>query len=116
MRRRGAKRSKSTFFLGLLTAALAVIFSVVVSLWAGAVSLWACTLAAVVSAPLSMIIGVLNIIDGSGAYGSAIIALSIGFCVAAVILFYASLYATKGMCALTRKSIEVGASIKDSLF
>ena len=103
-------------WLPILISALAVIFSVIVSLWAGAVSLWACTLAAVVSAPASMIIGVLNIIDGSGAYGSAIIALGIGFCVAAVILFYVSLYATKGMCALTKKSLEVSASIKDSLF
>ena len=102
-------------WLPILISALAVIFSVVVSLWAGAVSLWACTLAAVVSAPLSMIIGVLNIIDGSGAYGSAIIALSIGFCVAAVILFYVSLYATKGMCALTRKSCETIGSIKEAL-
>ena len=102
-------------WLPILISALAVIFSVIVSLWAGAVSLWACTLAAAVSAPASMIIGVLNIIDGSGAYGSAIIALGIGFCVAAVILFYVSLYATKGMRALTRKTFDALVYVKNSL-
>ena len=103
-------------WLPILISLFAVVLSAIASLWAGVISLWACTLAAVVSAPLSVVVGVLNIIDGSAVYGSAIIALGIGFCVAAVILFYVSLYATKVMCALTRKSVQVGASIKDSLF
>ena len=106
----------SPVWLPILAVLIVAVISIAASLWAAVISLWACTLAAVVSAPLSVVVGVLNIIDGSAAYGSAIIALGIGFCVAAVILFYASLYATKGMLALTRKSIQVGASIKDSLF
>lgn len=106
----------SPVWLPILAVLIVAVISIAASLWAGVASLWACFVAAVVSAPLSVVVGVLNIIDGSGAYGSAIIALGIGFCVAAVILFYASLYATKGMRALTRKSVQVGASIKDSLF
>jgi hypothetical protein len=103
-------------WLPILISLFAVVLSAIASLWAGAASLWACFVAAVVSAPLSVVVGVLNIIDGSGAYGSAVIALGIGFGIAAVILFYVSLYATKGMCALTRKSLGVSVSIKDALF
>ena len=106
----------SPVWLPILAVLIVAVISIAASLWAGVISLWACTLAAVVSAPISVVVGVLNIIDGSAVYGSAIIALGIGFCVAAVILFYSSLYATKGMLALTRKSIQVGASIKDLLF
>ena len=105
----------SPVWLPILAVLIVAIISIAASLWAGVVSLWACTLAAVVSAPASMIIGVLNIIDGSGAYGSALIALSIGFGIAAVILFYASLYATKGMCALTRKTFDALVYVKNSL-
>lgn len=106
----------SPVWLPILAVLIVAVISIAASLWAVVISLWACTVAAVVSAPLSVVVGILNIIDGSRAYGSAIIALGIGFCVAAVILFCASLYATKGMRALTRKSHQVGASIKDSLF
>ena len=106
----------SPVWLPILAVLIVAVISIAASLWAGVISLWACTLAAVVSAPISVVVGVLNIIDGSAAYGSAIIAIGIGFCIAAVILFYVSLYATKGMCALTRKSLEVSVSIKDSLF
>ena len=106
----------SPLWLPLLISLAAVIFSVIVSLWAVVVSLWAGFVAAVVGAPASVVIGVLNIIDGSGAYGSAIAALGIGFAIAALILFYVSLYATKGIYALTRKTREGSRSIKYSLF
>ena len=103
-------------WLPLLITLIAVIFSAIVSLWAIVVSLWAGFIVAAVGAPASVVIGVLNIIDGSGAYGSAIIALSIGFVIAALILFYVSLYATKWMSTLTRKIWEGTRDMKYSLF
>ena len=105
----------SPVWLPLLAVIFAVVISVTASLWAVVIALWACTLAAAVSAPAGVVVGIINIINGSGAYGSAIIALGIGSAVAAVILFFVSLYATKGMCALTKKSREAIISIKEKL-
>ena len=105
----------SPVWLPLLAVLFAVVISVTASLWAGVVALWAGFVAAVVSAPAGVGVGVMNIINGSGAYGSAMIALGIGSAVAAVILFYLSLYATKGMCTLTKKGWEAIISIKERL-
>ena len=99
-------------WLPILIAVFAVVFSVIISLWAVVVSLWVSFAATIVSAPAAVIVGVLNIISGSAVYGAAIIALGFGGGIAAYILFNISLYATKGMCALTRKSCEAIASIK----
>ena len=105
----------SPVWLPLLAVLFAVVISVTASLWAVVIALWACTLAAAVSAPAGVVVGIINIISGNVAYGSAIIALGIGSAVAAVILFYLSLYATKGMCTLTKKGWEAIISIKERL-
>ena len=100
-------------WLPLLIVLIAVAFSVIISLWAGVASLWAGFTAAIISAPASMVIGVLNIISGSALYGSVIIAMGIGFGIVAFVLFHISLHTTKWMCALTKKTWKAVTSIRN---
>lgn len=100
-------------WLPLIIALIAVVFSVIISLWAGVASLWAGFTAAIISAPASMVIGVLNIISGSALYGSVIIAIGLGCGIISFILFHISLYTTKWMCALTKKTWKAVTSIRN---
>jgi len=97
----------SPVWLSLLIAAVAVVFSVAVavyaSTWAAVVSLWAAVVALWGSAFGGFVGGIVLICVGKATSGLAII--SGGFVCAglSIFLFYASKWVTKGTCLLAKK-------------
>jgi len=94
----------SPIWLSLLITAVAVVLSVYVSLWAVVVSLWAVFGSAVGCAGYGVIGGAALAFSGSGPAGVGMI--GAGFICAglAILFFYGSQTATKGMLLLTKKT------------
>lgn len=93
----------SPVWLSLGIAAVAVIFSLYVSLWAVVVSLWAVFASFAACAVGSAVTCAVFAAGGSGASGLAVLAAGIVCAGLAIFVFYGCKAATDGVLALTRK-------------
>ena len=91
----------SPLWASLLIAAIAVIFSVYVSVWACVVSLWACFAACAACAPAGVVLGFTYIFSGNMLTGVAALGLSAFSAGLAIFLFF-------GCKELTRLTILLG--------
>ena len=91
----------SPLWASLLIAAIAVIFSVYVSVWACVVSLWACFAACAACAPAGVVLGFAYIFSGNMLTGVAALGLSAFSAGLAIFLFF-------GCKELTRLTILLG--------
>ena len=91
----------SPLWASLLIAAIAVIFSVYVSVWACVVSLWACFAACAACAPAGVVLGFAYIFSGNVLTGVAALGLSAFSAGLAIFLFF-------GCKELTRLTILLG--------
>lgn len=95
----------SPVWLSLLIAAFAVVLSLYVALWSLIISLWAVFGALVISAFGGILGGVVSSAVGYFLPGVAMIAAAL-FCAGlSVLLFFASIAATKGSVNLTKKAV-----------
>ena len=91
----------SPLWVSLLIAAIAVIFSVYVSVWACVVSLWACFVSCAACAPAGVLLGFTYIFSGNMLTGVAALGLSAFSAGLAIFLFF-------GCKELTRLTILLG--------
>ena len=92
-------------WLSLLISALAVVFSLYVSLWAGIISLWAVSASVAACALGAFLSSISFIIDGFGAAGLAMIGAGLVCVGLSIFLFYGCSAASKGTAVLTRKCV-----------
>ncbi len=95
----------SPIWLSLGIAALAVIFSLYISLWSIIISLWAVFAALAVCAVASIPLCIIFAMDGHGATGIAILAAGIVIAGLSIFMFYGCKGATKGILLLTKKML-----------
>ena len=93
----------SPLWLSLLIAAAAVLLSVYIVIWAVIVCLWAVTLAFAVCVPAGIFGGMFFIIRGNFPQGLALIGAGVACAGLAILMFFASLAATRGAAKLTKK-------------
>ncbi len=86
----------SPVWLSLLIAAFAVVWSVIISLWAIEGSLWGCALGGVAA-------GILFALNGNGLAGIALIGAGLVCTGLSILLFYGCKAATKGTLLLAKK-------------
>ena len=94
----------SPIWLALLVVIAAVVFSALVSLWAGIISLWACFASAVTCAFVCLIAGVVFLfgqhrLTGIALIGGCLVCAGLG-----IFLFWGCKILTKGMILLTKKT------------
>ncbi|MBQ9967453.1 MAG: DUF1700 domain-containing protein [Oscillospiraceae bacterium] len=94
----------SPVWLSLLIAALAVVFSVYISLWSVIVSLWAAFISAAVCVLGCLLAGVCFLCTGGYCSGVAMLASSMVCAGCSILLFFGSTGATKGVLWLTKRS------------
>lgn len=95
----------SPVWLSLIIAAVAVVFSLYVSLWAVIVSLWAVFASFAGCAVGGMLACVFFVVDGMGASGVAMLAAGLLCAGLSVFAFYGCKAATKGTVILTGKTV-----------
>lgn len=95
----------SPIWLSLLISFFAVIFSVYASIWAVVASLWAVFGSFVASSVAGFFGGIGLLFVKKGPVGVACCGVGIALVGLSILMFYASLWATKGMVILTKKSI-----------
>ncbi|MBO4432212.1 MAG: hypothetical protein J5852_01640, partial [Clostridia bacterium] len=88
----------------LTVSALAVLFSLYVTICALIASLWAVFVSFVAAALVCLILGIITVIRGSIFEGIALIGLFIMFCGFSILLFLGCIGAVKGLIALTKKT------------
>ena len=88
-------------WLSLLIAALAVAFSLYISLWSVIISLWAVFGSLAACAVAGAVAGVIFLVDGNGVTGVAVIGAAFACAGFAILLFYGSRIATKCTAMLT---------------
>lgn len=99
----------SPIWFALIISALAVVFSLYVSLWACVISLWAADLALVVCGPAGIVAGIAVMFSGEFPmglmiFGGALVSAALG-----IFLFFVCKMATKGTAIL---SVKILAAIK----
>ena len=102
----------SPVWVSLLVSAVAVVFSVYVSLWATAVSLWAVFASFVACAPVGVVAGCVYAFGGNPYGGLALAAASLVCASLAIFSFFGCRAATVWLARLTKKSV---LSIKKAL-
>ena len=96
----------SPIWLSLLIAAFAVVFSLYAALWSVVISLWAADFAlAVGGASAGLVIGAVYIAGGNFSAGFALIGFAFIAAGLAIAFFCLSRLATKGVIALTKKTV-----------
>ena len=93
----------SPIWLSLGIAALAVVLSVYIVLWSAVVSLWAIFGALAACAPYGLVAGIALAFGGNGAAGIAVIGAGLVCAGLAILTFFGSNAATKGIVALTKR-------------
>ena len=93
----------SPVWLSLAIAALAVLLSVYVVIWAVIVSLWAVTLSLALGAPAGIAGGIFFVFRGNFPQGLALIGAGVACAGLAILMFFASLAATRGAAKLTKR-------------
>lgn len=97
----------SPLWVPLLISALAVIFSLYVSVWAIIVSLWSAFAAFAVSAPAGIILGLVLFFKGMAFNGTVSISLALVALSLAIFSFFACLWLTKKFAVLNLKSLKL---------
>lgn len=92
----------SPVWIPVLVSAVAVVFSICISLWAVIISLWAVFASVVACAPSGILAGVLLIVDGNAFAGVAMIASGIICAGLSIFIFLGSRLAMKGALRLTK--------------
>lgn len=89
----------------LLVSAVAVVFSVYVSLWAAAVSLWSAFASFAACAPVGVVAGCVYAFGGNLYAGLALAAASLACAALAIFSFFGCRAATRGLVWLTKKAV-----------
>ena len=95
----------SPLWLSLLVSAIAVVFSVYVSLWAVVVALWAGTVSIIAVGVYEIIYGIIMMFVSDTFINLSILGLGIVCIGLAIFLCIGCIYATKGLVLLTKKII-----------
>ena len=95
----------SPLWLSLLVSAIAVVFSVYVSLWAVVVALWAGTISIIAVGAYEIIYGIIMMFVSDTFINLSILSLGVVCIGLAIFLCIGCIYATKGLVLLTKKIV-----------
>lgn len=95
----------SPIWISLLVAFLAVIFSLYAVVWALVITLWSLLIAFPICSIYGVVAGVIYVFSGFAPAGVWLVALALVLAGITVFLFYASKTASKGLVALTKKTL-----------
>lgn len=95
----------SPVWIPLLISALAVLFSLYVSIWAVVLSLWAADLSLIAGSVGALAAGIFQFVQGNALQGLVLISASLMLAGLSIFLFFGCRAASRGVLAFSRKAV-----------